>query len=65
LRVASRGLKMDSKAKQGHAPAEPTARRPQFTEAQRSNLTRLIEGSRFSVVKSELQGGKVAGKPLG
>ena len=37
----------------------------QFTEAQRSNLTRLIQGSRFSVVKNELQSRKVTGKPIG
>jgi hypothetical protein len=56
---------MDSKAKEGHVSAEPAARRPEFTEAQRSNLTRLIQGSRFSVVKNELQGRKVTGKPIG
>jgi hypothetical protein len=37
--------------------------RPRFTEAQRGNLTRLIKGSRFSVV-SEGLGQKVTGKPV-
>ena len=55
---------MDSKAEKV-APVETPEQRPRFTEAQRSNLTRLIQGSRFSVVADEGSGQKVTGKPSG
>ena len=43
----------------------PSPQRLGFTEAQRTNLTRLIKGSRFSVVGSEIAGQKATGKPVG
>jgi hypothetical protein len=56
---------MDSKAKKVSATEELAVPGPRFTEAQRSNLTRLIEGSRFSVVRNDLTVRKVTGKPIG
>ena len=57
---------MDSKDQEVSVPEERSARRARFTEAQRSNLTRLIKGSRFSVTTStDLAGQKVTGKPIG
>jgi hypothetical protein len=56
---------MDSKAEKDAATVETPEPRPRFTEAQRSNLTRLIQGSRFSAVANEVSGQKVTGKPSG
>ena len=56
---------MDTRDEKVLAKEETPESRPRFTEAQRGNLTRLIEGSRFSVVRSELASQKVTGKPVG
>jgi len=56
---------MDSKAEKVVATVETPEPRPRFTEAQRSNLTRLIQGSRFSVVANEGSGQKLTGEPRG
>ena len=59
-------MEMDSKTKRDAASAPTFERKTRFTEAQRSNLTRLIKGSRFSVVNAtDLAGQKVTGKPIG
>jgi hypothetical protein len=58
-------LKMDTRDEKVLTKEEPPESRTRFTEAQRGNLTRLIQGSRFSVVRSELTSQKVTGKPLG
>jgi hypothetical protein len=56
---------MDSKDEKVLTKDETQDGRPRFTEAQRGNLTRLIEGSRFSVVTTEIASQKVTGKPIG
>ena len=56
---------MERKREEVVAKEEETPARPRFTEAQRGNLTRLIQGSRFSVVSTELSGQKITGKPVG
>ena len=56
---------MDTREEKVLTKEETPESRARFTEAQRGNLTRLIEGSRFSVVRSELTSQKVTGKPVG
>ena len=56
---------MNDKDEKVLAEEEAPESRPRFTEAQRGNLTRLIEGSRFSVVATSVANQKITGKPIG